>query len=87
MKPVLVILFLLLAAAVSARAEDVRIYDLIMRGGTVYDGSGGKPFVGDVAVQRRPHRRRSAIARRSAKAEDRDRRHAGWRSRPASSTC
>jgi N-acyl-D-amino-acid deacylase len=25
-------------------------YDLVLRGGTVYDGSGGKPFTGDVAV-------------------------------------
>jgi N-acyl-D-amino-acid deacylase len=27
-----------------------RTYDLVLRGGTIYDGSGGKPFVGDVAV-------------------------------------
>ena len=26
------------------------VYDLVLRGGTVYDGSGGKPFTGDVAV-------------------------------------
>ena len=26
-------------------------YDLILRGGTIYDGTGGEPFVGDVAVQ------------------------------------
>ncbi|WP_242097757.1 hypothetical protein [Sphingomonas sp. CROZ-RG-20F-R02-07] len=25
-------------------------YDVVIRGGTVYDGSGGKPFVADVAV-------------------------------------
>lgn len=25
-------------------------YDTVIRGGTVYDGSGGKPFVGDVAI-------------------------------------
>jgi N-acyl-D-amino-acid deacylase len=25
-------------------------YDLILRGGTLYDGSGGKPFIGDVAI-------------------------------------
>jgi N-acyl-D-amino-acid deacylase len=28
----------------------VREYDLIFRNGTIYDGSGGEPFVGDVAV-------------------------------------
>ena len=26
-------------------------YDVVLRGGTVYDGSGGQPFVGDVAIQ------------------------------------
>jgi N-acyl-D-amino-acid deacylase len=26
-------------------------YDLILRQGTIYDGTGGTPFVGDVAVQ------------------------------------
>src|SRR4051794_19809875 len=26
-------------------------YDLILRGGTIYDGSGGKPYLGDVAVR------------------------------------
>ena len=26
-------------------------YDLVLRGGTIYDGSGGKPFAGDVAVR------------------------------------
>ena len=26
------------------------IHDLVLRGGTIYDGSGGKPFAGDVAV-------------------------------------
>ena len=25
-------------------------FDLIIRGGTVYDGSGGDPFVSDVAI-------------------------------------
>jgi N-acyl-D-amino-acid deacylase len=33
-----------------ALAASPRTYDLVLRGGTVYDGSGGKPFVGDVAV-------------------------------------
>src|SRR4051812_4356747 len=31
-------------------AQDLRAYDLILRGGTIYDGSGGKPYVGDVAI-------------------------------------
>jgi N-acyl-D-amino-acid deacylase len=26
-------------------------YDVILRGGTIYDGSGGKPYVGDVALR------------------------------------
>ncbi|MFL6196338.1 MAG: amidohydrolase family protein [Thermoanaerobaculia bacterium] len=34
-----------------ALAAGPKTYDLILRGGTVYDGSGGKPFVGDVAVE------------------------------------
>ncbi len=33
-----------------ALAAGPKTYDLILRGGTIYDGSGGKPFVGDVAV-------------------------------------
>lgn len=38
----------LVALAVPAAAAD---YDLIIRDGTVYDGSGGKPFTADVAVE------------------------------------
>jgi N-acyl-D-amino-acid deacylase len=34
----------------TAHAAEPRTYDLVLRGGTIYDGSGGKPFVGDVAV-------------------------------------
>jgi N-acyl-D-amino-acid deacylase len=40
-------------AAVSAAAFGAMAapeHDLIIRGGTIYDGSGGKPFVGDVTV-------------------------------------
>lgn len=46
--------FLALAAyaAPSKPANDgASSYDFIIRGGTVYDGSGGAPFVGDVAVR------------------------------------
>jgi N-acyl-D-amino-acid deacylase len=37
-------------AGLAQAAGEPRTYDLILRGGTIYDGSGGKPFVGDVAV-------------------------------------
>ena len=41
------IAFLTLGAAALFGAD----YDLIIRHGTIYDGSGGKPFVGDVAIR------------------------------------
>jgi len=34
-----------------ARPETVPVYDLVIAGGTVYDGSGGEPLVGDVAIK------------------------------------
>jgi N-acyl-D-amino-acid deacylase len=40
----------LLPALAAMAAEKPKTYDLILRGGTIYDGSGGKPYVGDVAV-------------------------------------
>jgi N-acyl-D-amino-acid deacylase len=45
-------LFLLAAGAcISSRSQEQEItYDLILRNGTVYDGSGRKPFSGDVAI-------------------------------------
>ncbi|HVR97565.1 MAG TPA: amidohydrolase family protein [Thermoanaerobaculia bacterium] len=42
------LMLLLLCPAAGSAAES---YDLILRGGTIYDGSGGKPYVGDVAVR------------------------------------
>src|ERR1700712_5483128 len=48
MKPILAGL-LLLVFAVAAFAEP-KTYDLVLRGGTIYDGSGAKPVVGDVAI-------------------------------------
>ena len=40
----------LLVAACAARPPAVS-YSLILRGGTIYDGSGDEPFVGDVAIE------------------------------------
>lgn len=36
--------------SVPAAAADAARYDILISGGTVYDGSGGAPFVGDVAI-------------------------------------
>lgn len=40
------------ATAPAARAAEpaAPVYDTILRGGTIYDGSGGKPYVSDVAI-------------------------------------
>jgi N-acyl-D-amino-acid deacylase len=40
----------LLAVAAAATAQ-APAYDIVIRGGTIYDGSGGEPYVGDVAVE------------------------------------
>ncbi len=42
---------LLSAAAMIGAAPARPTYDVVIRGGTVYDGSGGKPFAADVAVK------------------------------------
>ena len=44
-------LFALLAACAAPTAQRAPAsYDLVIRGGTIYDGAGGAPYVGDVAV-------------------------------------
>jgi N-acyl-D-amino-acid deacylase len=39
------------AAPASPAAAQPPAYDVVIRGGTIYDGSGGAPFVGDVAIR------------------------------------
>jgi N-acyl-D-amino-acid deacylase len=46
---VLAAIALTLASCASARTAPA--YDTIVRGGTIYDGSGGAPYVGDVAIK------------------------------------
>jgi len=45
------LLLALAGCAAAAGRAGAPAYDLVIRGGTVYDGRGGAPFVGDVAVR------------------------------------
>src|SRR5687767_13288424 len=38
------------SATVAPPAPPMPVYDVIIRGGTIYDGSGGAPYVGDLLV-------------------------------------
>jgi N-acyl-D-amino-acid deacylase len=42
--------FAVIAFVIAACTPAPPAYDFIIRGGTVYDGLGGAPFVGDVAI-------------------------------------
>ena len=42
--------FVLSSCAATSGVSEPSGYDLIIRGGTIYDGSGGAPYVGDVAL-------------------------------------
>lgn len=48
------LLFVFVSAFVARRAEPLtqEPFDLVIKGGTVYDGTGGKPRVADVAIRR-----------------------------------
>ncbi|HLL29399.1 MAG TPA: D-aminoacylase [Allosphingosinicella sp.] len=41
----------LLAFSGCASARKAPVYDIVIRGGTIYDGSGGAPYKGDVAIK------------------------------------
>jgi N-acyl-D-amino-acid deacylase len=43
-------LVLLAAAALVSRSEAATRHDVVIRGGTIFDGSGGEPFPGEVAI-------------------------------------
>src|SRR5580698_2370678 len=42
----------LLVGCLLAMPATAQTYDLIIRGGTIYDGNGGPPWTGDVAVEK-----------------------------------
>ena len=50
MKRLISLAALLVAPLPLAGAASPPRYDVVIRGGTIYDGSGGMPFVGDVAI-------------------------------------
>jgi N-acyl-D-amino-acid deacylase len=39
-----------LALAAAAAPEAGKVHDVVLHGGSIYDGSGGKPYLGDVAI-------------------------------------
>lgn len=43
--------FLAAAFVFGGSAAPAPLYDIVLRGGTIYDGSGGAPFVGDVGIK------------------------------------
>ena len=51
LRPLALLAALLLAACTAQTAQTPPAgYDVVIKGGTIYDGSGGAPFVGDVAI-------------------------------------
>jgi len=58
---------LLVGTATATNAAPRGLYDLLIRDGTIYDGSGGAPYIGDVAVRHDrivyvgPHRTMKAL--------------------------
>jgi N-acyl-D-amino-acid deacylase len=44
------LLLLAIAACAPRNIPSAPVYDVVIRGGTIYDGLGGKPYVGDVGI-------------------------------------
>ena len=40
-----------LIAFSTAGSQGTQQFDVVIRGGTIYDGSGNKPIIGDVAIR------------------------------------
>src|SRR4051812_45301693 len=51
MKKTTSLVFALAAFLATSAAPPPAAYTIIIRGGTIYDGSGGAPYVGDVALK------------------------------------
>lgn len=47
-----VLVWVLAAAAAPAQAASSDLYDVLISGGTIYDGNGGAPYAGDVAIKK-----------------------------------
>ena len=69
----------------AAAADAPAGYDLVIRNGKIVDGTGNPWFYGDVAIAATGSSPSAGC--RAGAGQARDRRHAGWSSPPASSTC
>ena len=78
-------LAVLALAGASALPAEGPSFDVLIRGGTVYDGEGGAPRQADVGIV--GDRITAVGALSPAGAAHRPRRHAAWPWRRASSTC
>ena len=48
--PAIILFAANLALATAAAPETGKVHDVVLHGGSIYDGSGGKPYLGDVAI-------------------------------------
>ena len=74
----------LLTSSALAQAPQTESYDLLIDNGTIYDGLGGAPFTGDVAIT---GDRIAYVGPQAPGTAKRPSTLPEWPSRPASSTC